>query len=74
MEVIMADYITECGGVNSKWIPNQIGYWEVIVTDPSWGSIPISFPPHYEDVAKWVASNHGVEAVWYPPTDIPKEG
>jgi len=59
--------------VNSNWNPKQTGYWRVAATDPMWGKMPVIYPPEYEEIAKWVASNHNVVAVWHEPADSSKE-
>lgn len=53
------------------WSCHKIGGWRVIAPDPSWGNIPITFHPDDENVARWVASNHGVDCIWIEPSSEP---
>ena len=66
-------HMTEAGGVDRTWNPKNTGCWRVLCTDPVLGEMPLKFPPELEEVAHWVASNHGVLAVWHEPTDSSKE-
>jgi len=52
-----------------NWSSKEIGCWRVLVQDPSWGEIPISLHPDNEDIARWVASNNGVDCIWIKPSN-----
>ena len=49
------------------WRMSVVGGWRVMTQDPSWGQIPMVFHPDDEDVARWVASNNGVDYTWVDP-------
>ena len=51
------------------WKVTVVGGWHVTAPDPSWGPMPMTFHPDDEDVARWVASNHGVDVVWVDPSE-----
>jgi len=56
------------------WRVSQVGGWRVLGQDRNWGTIPMTFHPDDENLARWVGSNHGVDANWVAPNHIPNQG